>query len=289
MKRLSTIAIILALTIPVEASFRGFLKKSTAVTIKFGPIVDATDGYTPETSLTAHAAHIRLSKNGGDFAAKNSATVPAHDENGYWDVALDTTDSDTMGILTVGWTDANSVVITPQEYGVLDPNLYNTLFSTGELNVYSFAGLKIAQKPMVDVNQIYGDPVPSSADLRAQIRYQLAATIAPADANINSLVLAVYELAHAIVAQPGTTVAAVTDASTFTITAGSTADDYYNQAVIVVEDVSDSNRRASRIVRDYTGVSKTVKTDEALPFLPAAADPVYIYLNRAVGRGRVSP
>jgi hypothetical protein len=140
-----------------------------------------------------------------------------------------------------------------------------------------------------DVNSIYLNPVPNSADLRAQLRYQLAATIVPADANVNSMAEALWFLSHALIAQPGTTVAVVTDASTFTLTAGNGSDDWYNGSMIVVEDVSDSNRRSSRFVRDYTGASKTVKTDEAFPFLPAAGDPVYIYNARAVGRGRVSP
>jgi len=172
-------------------------------------------------------------------------------------------------------SDGNGVTLT---YAIVDAVSHNrTAYYEVQLN------------PPIDVNTIYGDPVPSSADLRAQIRYQLAATVTPADCNVNSMALSAWELSHAIIAQPGTTIAVVTDASTFTLTAGSTADDWYNQALIVVEDVSDSNRRCCRFVRNYTGVSKTVETDEAFPFLPAAGDTVYIYSNRAVGRGRVSP
>lgn len=272
MKRLIvSLAILCLLAASTQAAFRGFLKKSTAVTIKFGPIVDATDGYTAETALTAHAAHIRLSKNGADIVAKNSATVPAHDENGYWDVTLDATDTATLGILTVGWTDANSVVIVPQDYAVIDPNLYNPLFSTGELDLWTIR----AATPM------------ATTDVRSAMRYQLEASVAT-DANDNS-VAANSQAMGSLLAQPATTVAVVTDAGEFTITAGSTTDDYYNQAMIIVLDVSDANRRAVRFIRDYTGATKKVFTDEDFPFLPAAADPVYIYLSRAVGRGRVSP
>ena len=45
-----------------------WLKQSTAVTIKFGPFVDDSDGKTAETALSIAQADIRLSKNGGDVA-----------------------------------------------------------------------------------------------------------------------------------------------------------------------------------------------------------------------------
>lgn len=274
MKRLTIlVSLLLMLALPADAAFKGFLKKSTAVTIKFGPIVDATDGYTAETALTLHAAHIRLSKNGADFASKNSATAQVHDEYGYYDVALDTTDTGTLGILTVGWTDANSVVIVPQEYAVIDPNTWNPWFSTGELDVWTVRGVT----PLATTN------------MRDAVRYQLNAAVTPADANANSVAINAYNLAHALTAQPATTVNTVTDATQFTLTAGSAVDDFYNQALVIVEDASDSNRRAVRIVRDYTGATKTIKCDEALPFLPAGSDPVFLFINRAVGRGRVSP
>jgi len=56
------------------------LKQSTAATIKLGPFIDDTDGKTAETALTIAQADVRLSKNGGDFAQKNSTTSATHDE-----------------------------------------------------------------------------------------------------------------------------------------------------------------------------------------------------------------
>ena len=46
----------------------GFLKLSTAVTVKVGPFVDDTNGNTEETALTITQADVRLSKNAGNFA-----------------------------------------------------------------------------------------------------------------------------------------------------------------------------------------------------------------------------
>ena len=78
-----------------------WLKQSTAATIRFGPFVDATDGYTAETGLTINRANVRLSKNGGAFAQKHEASAATHDENGWYEVALDTTDTNTLGRLMV--------------------------------------------------------------------------------------------------------------------------------------------------------------------------------------------
>lgn len=132
-----------------------------------------------------------------------------------------------------------------------------------------------------------GAGVMETADVRGAMRYLFKTAIDRADSNDNSVWANSHDLSHMLMAEAPTTVAAVTDATTFTLTAGSAVDDWYNQAMIVVQDVSDGNRRAVRICRNYIGGTLTVQLDEALPFLPAAADPVYIYMNRAVGRGRV--
>ncbi len=128
-----------------RAGFGGYLKQSTATTILFGPIVDGTDGKTAEDSLTNHAAHIQLWKQGASaFAAKNDATANAHKARGQWLVTLDATDTNTRGNFRVDWADANDVLIIPQDYLILDPNEYNRMFSTGEVDVYSLSGSKAA-------------------------------------------------------------------------------------------------------------------------------------------------
>ena len=75
------------------------LRQSTALTLKVGPFVDATDGSTPETALTITQADVRLSKNGGLFAQKNDATAATHDENGFYLVTFNATDVATLGRL----------------------------------------------------------------------------------------------------------------------------------------------------------------------------------------------
>lgn len=108
------------------------LKQSTAATIKYGPMVSATDGVTKLTSLTDDADHVLLSKNGGALTAKNSTTDQVHDTQGYWAVHLDATDTATVGILTVAWPDPNALDI-PQTYTILPAGSYDALFAGGTL------------------------------------------------------------------------------------------------------------------------------------------------------------
>jgi len=77
------------------------LKQSTAFTWKAGPFVDDTDGKTAKTSLSIAQADIRISKNGGDYAQSHNSAGATHDELGEYDVPLDTTDTNTLGIMKI--------------------------------------------------------------------------------------------------------------------------------------------------------------------------------------------
>jgi len=110
------------------------LKKSTAATIKLGPFIDDTDGKTAETGLTIAQADVRLSKNGGDFAKKNSTTSATHDENGYYDIPLDATDTGTLGRLRVAVNKSGALPVW-QDFLVVTANVYDTLCSTDSLDV----------------------------------------------------------------------------------------------------------------------------------------------------------
>ena len=110
------------------------LKQSTAATIKFGPFIDDTDGKTAETSLTISQADIRLSKNGGDIAQTHNSAGATADELGYYDVPLDTTDTDTLGRLRVAVHKSGALPVW-QDFLVVTANVYDTLCSTDNLDV----------------------------------------------------------------------------------------------------------------------------------------------------------
>ena len=116
-----------------------WLKLSTAATVKFGPFVDDTDGKTAETALTISQADIRLSKNGGAFAQTNNDAGATHDENGYYGVPLDTTDTGTLGRLRVAVNESGALPVW-QDFMVLSAMVYDSLvLGTDSLEVDTLA------------------------------------------------------------------------------------------------------------------------------------------------------
>ena len=145
MKRLGAL-ILLVLALTGETAE---LKQSTAVDLKIGPFVDATDGGTPETGLTIHAAHVRLSKNGGTLAKKNEATNPAHDANGVYLCKLDATDTNTLGRLQIFVPDPNCAYGHWEAHEVVTANYWDSKYAS--------------DVRQVDLTQIGGNAVPCSA------------------------------------------------------------------------------------------------------------------------------
>lgn len=105
-----------------------WLKQSTAIEIKVGPFLDSTDGNTQETALTISQADVRLAKNGGDWAQKNESTTLVHEEAGWYRCLLDTTDTNTLGILIVAIHETGALPVW-KEYLVVPANVYDSVVS----------------------------------------------------------------------------------------------------------------------------------------------------------------
>ena len=107
-----------------------FLKQSTAYTFRMGPFLDETDGKTAESSLSIGRADIRLSKNGGAFAQRNavSPTNLTEDEFGYYILALDTTDTATVGELLVAVHESGALPVF-KTFQVVEEAIYDALFA----------------------------------------------------------------------------------------------------------------------------------------------------------------
>ena len=129
-----------------------YLKQSTAATIKLGPFVDDSDGKTAETGLTISQADIRLSKNGGDIAQTNNSAGATHDELGYYNVPLDTTDTNTLGTLKVIVSVSGALPVFA-DFMVITAEAYDTLCGTDHFTV------DLNGTPSVNVVQISGDSV----------------------------------------------------------------------------------------------------------------------------------
>lgn len=107
------------------------LKQSTAVDIALGPFVDSTDGVTAETALTITQSEVRLKKNGGAWAQKNQASSATHEENGWYEVSLDTTDTNTLGVLVVAVNESGALPVW-REFMVVPANVYESMVAGSE-------------------------------------------------------------------------------------------------------------------------------------------------------------
>ena len=102
------------------------LRQSTAVDVLIGPFVDSTDGYTAETGVSPS---VSLSKTGQALAAKNDATTPVHDANGYYNCELDATDTNTVGTLVlIVPGDATSLPVR-HEFQVIEEAIYDGIYA----------------------------------------------------------------------------------------------------------------------------------------------------------------
>jgi hypothetical protein len=145
-----------------------WIKQSTATTVKLGPFLDDTDGKTAETGLTISQAEIRLSKNGGDFTQSNNTAGATHDENGYYDVPLDATDTNTLGTFRLAVSKSGALPVW-QDFMVVPVNVWDSMFGSGSLNV------NVSTISSASVDAILDDPVEGSYTMRQLLRLMAAA------------------------------------------------------------------------------------------------------------------
>lgn len=119
-----------------------YLKQSTAVSVVLPRFVDSTDGNTAETALTISQSDVRLSKNAGAFAQKGDASSCTHLENGFYSCPLSTTDTGTLGLLTIAVAESGALSVE-RTYLVVPANIYDSIVLGTDLQ-------------QVDVEQIDG-------------------------------------------------------------------------------------------------------------------------------------
>lgn len=148
-----------------------WLKQSSSIEVKVGPFVDSVDGVTPETALTITSAEVLLAKNEGDYAAKNESTSVVHESNGWYRCLLNTTDTNTLGILRLQIAESGALPVWA-EYMVVAANVYDSFFSTDLLQVdatellgTAFATPTVAGVIEADVTHL-GGVAQSATDLK---------------------------------------------------------------------------------------------------------------------------
>ena len=143
------------------------LKQSTSVDVGVGPFLDETDGKTAETLLTITQPDIRLKKNGGAWAQKAAAQTLTHEEAGWYELTLDGTDTDTLGILIVAIHESGALPVW-KEYMIVAANVYDSLIGGGDVldvSTTQFNGSAVTQasgRPEVNMTHIAGSAVSTS-------------------------------------------------------------------------------------------------------------------------------
>lgn len=123
-----------------------FLKQSTAFTFRIGPFVDATDGVTAETGLTIAQADIQISKAGGAFAQTSASPTTTHDADGWYQCPLTSTDTGTVGPLTVQIVVSGAAPVW-EHFMVLPAVVYDSLVGgtdTLTVDVTQWSGTNVA-------------------------------------------------------------------------------------------------------------------------------------------------
>lgn len=115
-----------------------YLRQATAVDIALGPFVDSTDGFTPENGLTISQADVRLKKNSGAWAQKNDANAATNEENGWYEVALNATDTDTVGILVIAVNEAGALPVW-REFQVIEEVVYDRDYAAAATGIIGTA------------------------------------------------------------------------------------------------------------------------------------------------------
>jgi hypothetical protein len=145
-----------------------WLRQSTAVDIPIGPFVDSTDGFTPETALSLTQAETRLKKNNGAWAQRSDTTTGTHEEEGWYELELDATDTDTLGILIVACYVSGALPVW-REFMVVAANIFDSLVAGGDVldvSATQFNGSAIIQsggRPEVNTSHVAGAAVSTSS------------------------------------------------------------------------------------------------------------------------------
>ena len=122
-----------------------------------GPFLDLTAG-TTEEALTIDATEVWLSKNGGAYANKNEATEMVHDTSGMYLLKLDSTDTNTVGTLSVIVDDtANAAIPVSGEYQVVETAVYDALYANAATAFSSSGEVSLLAATQASIDAIEED------------------------------------------------------------------------------------------------------------------------------------
>lgn len=218
------------------------LRQSTAVDVLIGPFVDSTDGYTAETGVSPS---VKLSKNGQTLAAKNDATTPVHDADGYYNCELDATDTNTVGNLVLTVVGSATSLPVRHEFQVVEENVYDAFYgASGALGT--------------DIASILADTGTDGVAISSSTLNSIADSVwdesAASHVSAGSFGASAFnQVIRSNTAQAGASTTITLDAS------ASATDDFYNNTYIYI--VSGTGVGQGRFITDYVGSTKVATVD----------------------------
>jgi hypothetical protein len=169
------------------------LRQSTAVDIPIGPFLDETDGKTIEDGLTITQPDVRLKKNGGNWAQKSAAQTLSHEEFGYYELTLSTTDTDTLGLLKIAVHESGALPVWLDAV-VMPANVWDSLFGSDKLQIHADEitnGLITAAA--IATNAIDADAVNADAVTKIQVGLATAAALTAVAGYLDTEIAAILE------------------------------------------------------------------------------------------------
>jgi hypothetical protein len=243
------------------------LRQSTAVDILIGPFLDLTDGKTAETG---ESPSVKLSKNGQTMAAKNDATTPVHDADGYYNCEFDATDTNTIGTLVVTVAASATALPVRHEIQVIEEAAYDAIYASSASP--ATAGALTTVDTVVDAIKAVTDLLPNGgalSDLAAILADTAVIGAAGAgltaipwnaswDAQVESEVTDALTAAG-ILLDSGTMQAGATGSTAVLKVGGVSADDEWVESLVVI--TGGTGVGQARRIWDSTTVDDTVNIE----------------------------
>lgn len=124
------------------------LRQSTAIVVRIGPFMDATNAVTPETGITLGAADQAeaLKANGAATVDISGATWAAvTGAAGWYDLSLTTSHTDTVGELVIVVQDESVCLPVYKTFQVIEEAAYDALFAASAPGYVANAPVNVAQ------------------------------------------------------------------------------------------------------------------------------------------------
>jgi len=244
-----------------------FLKESTSVVVCIGPFLDKTDGVTPETGVTGSP---EVCKAGGTtFTAVTDTVTAIAGGDGYYEVTLDTDETDTVGPLLLQMTDATTHLPVWHEFQVIETAIYDAFFASG-----AAWGLN-ANVSSMSSNVITASAIQSNAIGSSELANNaISASVFDAEEEVANAVLDKICMFNG-------NVAAVSTQTIMELNVDSTSNDQWNGMYIMFIDVSSSQQRNIRRITDTVQSASPsqaqITLDSACDFTVVVGDEAYIF------------